>query len=409
MNASEQTLSRPCPSTLRRMPRATRLALEVLDRVQGGAIGLDLPDGQSIRVGRGPLQAHWRVHDLQMFDAVLASGDIGLAEAWMDGCWDTDDLTALLTLLSRNRAELGKAVYGRFVRVLGHRIWHMLRANTRSGARRNIEAHYDLGNEFYQLWLDQSMTYSAALFDDTTGDSLNEAQLRKYRRILDVLAPASGDTILEIGCGWGGFAEVAVVEYGCRVLGVTLSPSQLEFARQRAVSGGYADRVNFELCDYRDVRGHYDHIVSIEMIEAVGERFWPTYFGQLANLLKPGGRCVVQAITIADPLFNRYRRGTDFIQRHVFPGGMLPSPAVVATQAAQAGLTISDDFGFGKDYGRTLACWHERFVAALPAVRAQGFSERFIRMWRFYLAYCEAGFITGDIDVRHYRFEHRHP
>jgi cyclopropane-fatty-acyl-phospholipid synthase len=199
---------------------------------------------------------------------------------------------------------------------------------------------------------------------------------------------------------------VAATEFGCKVLGITLSPSQLDFARARAERGGFADRVDFELCDYRDVRGQYDHIVSIEMIEAVGERFWPTYFAQLSGLLKPGGRCVVQAITIADALFARYRRGTDFIQRHVFPGGMLPSPGAVAQQAGRAGLEVVGDFAFGRDYARTLAHWHRSFDAQAAAVRAQGFPERFLRMWRFYLAYCEAGFDTGDIDVHHYVFAH---
>jgi len=290
-------------------------------------------------------------------------------------------------------------------RLLSHRLQHLLRANTRSGSRRNIEAHYDLGNDFYALWLDPTMTYSAAVFA-SPDESLADAQLRKYRRILGELGVQPGQTLLEVGCGWGGFAEVAATEFGCKVLGITLSPSQLEFARARAQRGGYADRVDFELCDYRDVRGRYDHVVSIEMIEAVGERFWPTYFAQLSALLKPGGRCVVQAITIADALFARYRRGTDFIQRHVFPGGMLPSPGAVAKQAQRAGLDVVGDFAFGRDYARTLERWHQTFDAQAAAVRAQGFPERFLRMWRFYLAYCEAGFDTGDIDVHHYVFAH---
>jgi cyclopropane-fatty-acyl-phospholipid synthase len=323
----------------------------------------------------------------------------------MDGGWDTDDLPGLLTLLSRNRRALGAAIYGRVFALLGHRLTHLLRANTRSGARRNIEAHYDLGNDFYALWLDRTMTYSAAVFSDPD-ETLEAAQLRKYRHILAQLGTRPGQTILEIGCGWGGFAEVAATEFGCRVLCLTLSPSQLAFARERAERGGFADRVDFALCDYRDVRGQYDHVVSIEMIEAVGERFWPTYFGQLSALLKPGGRCVVQAITIADQLFARYRKGTDFIQRHVFPGGMLPSPAAVRRQAGRVGLQMVDDFAFGPDYARTLAHWQRRFEAQLGAVRAQGFDERFIRMWRFYLAYCEAGFNTGDVDVHHYVFAH---
>ena len=409
MNALENALGallQPLASVVaERLPRATRLALEMLDRLQGGALAIELPDGRHVRAGRGALVAHLRVRDHAVFDDALARGDIGFAEAFMAGQWHTDDLTGLLTLLSRNRATLGAAIYGRMFRLLGHRLAHLLRANTRLGARRNIEAHYDLGNDFYALWLDRTMTYSAALFD-TPDEALEAAQLRKYRRILTQLGAQPGQTVLEIGCGWGGFAEVAATEFGCRVLGLTLSPAQLAHARERAERGGYAGQVDFALCDYRDVRGQYDHIVSIEMIEAVGERFWPTYFGQLAALLKPGGRCAVQAITIADALFGRYRRGTDFIQRHVFPGGMLPSPARVHRHAERAGLQVADDFAFGQDYARTLAHWHARFDAQADGVRELGFDERFMRMWHFYLAYCEAGFATGDIDVHHYVFTH---
>ena len=408
MNALDHALQPLASIKLSRLPRATRLALEIFDRLDGGALAIELPDGLRLRAGHGPLIAHLRVRDHAVFDEALARGDIGFGESWMDGLWDTDDLTGLLTLLSRNRERIGQAIYGRLFRMIGHRLSHLLRANTRAGSRRNIEAHYDLGNDFYALWLDPTMTYSAAVFA-TPDETLRDAQLRKYRRILDQLKPQPGQTILEVGCGWGGFAEVAATEFGCKVLGITLSPSQLAFARARAERGGFADRVNFELCDYRDVRGQYDHVVSIEMIEAVGERFWPTYFAQLSALLKPGGRCVVQAITIADALFARYRRGTDFIQRHIFPGGMLPSPTAVERQAQDAGLEVVGDYAFGRDYARTLAHWHRAFEANWAAVKAQGFDERFRRMWRFYLSYCEAGFDTGDIDVHHYVFAHLEP
>ena len=405
MNALEHALQPLTSIKLSRLPRATRLALEIFDRLDSGALAIELPDGTHLRAGHGPLVAHLRVRDHAVFDETLARGDIGFGESWMDGLWETDDLAGLLTLLSRNRARIGEAIYGRMFRMLGHRLSHLLRANTRAGSRRNIEAHYDLGNDFYALWLDPSMTYSAAVFD-TPAESLHDAQLRKYRSILGELGAQPGQTILEVGCGWGGFAEVAATEFGCRVLGITLSPSQLAYARARAERGGFTERADFALCDYRDVRGQYDHIVSIEMIEAVGERFWPTYFAQLSALLKPGGRCVVQAITIADALFGRYRRGTDFIQRYIFPGGMLPSPAEVGRQAQGAGLAVVGDFAFGRDYARTLAHWHCSFETQWPVIKAQGFDERFRRMWRFYLAYCEAGFETGDIDVHHYVFAH---
>lgn len=403
MNAVDQALRPLIPGALAQLPRPTRLALEMLDRLEGGALALELPDELHLRVGHGPLVAHLRVRDHAVFDEVLARGDIGFGEHYMDGLWETEDLAGLLTLLARNRSQLNDAIHGRRFRLLGQRLAHLLRANTRTGSRRNIEAHYDLGNDFYRLWLDPGMTYSAALFEHPD-EALESAQLRKYRRILRQLDARPGQLILEVGCGWGGFAEVAATEFGCRVLGLTLSPAQLGHARERAQRGGYADRVEFALCDYRDVKGQYDHIVSIEMIEAVGERFWPTYFGQLGALLKPGGRCVVQAITIADRLFTRYRRGTDFIQRHIFPGGMLPCPAAMRVHADRAGLATLDDFAFGPDYGRTLAHWQRAFEADVGTVRALGFDDRFIRMWRFYLAYCEAGFNTGDLDVRHYTF-----
>lgn len=408
MNPMERTLDTACAHVPARVSGSARLVLDLLDGLKGGALVVELPDGSHARVGHGPLVAHWRVRDEQAFDMALARGDIGLAEAWMDGLWDCDaqDPTALLQLLATNREQLGRAVYGRFLGVAMYRVRHWLRANTRAGARRNIEAHYDLGNDFYRLWLDETMTYSAAVFA-TPDEPLAAAQRRKYRRILDRLGARAGQSILEIGCGWGGFAEVAATEYGCRVTCLTLSPSQLAYARERAARGGYADRVTFELRDYRDERGQYDHVVSIEMIEAVGERYWPAYFERIARSLRPGGRCVIQAITIADTLFGRYRRGTDFIQRHVFPGGMLPSPQAVHREATRAGLQVSGDFAFGHDYAQTLRRWHDQFDAAVPAVRAQGFPERFVRMWRFYLAYCEAGFAAGDIDVHHYELEHR--
>ncbi|HRP95893.1 MAG TPA: cyclopropane-fatty-acyl-phospholipid synthase family protein [Rhodocyclaceae bacterium] len=409
MNALDSTLAHelPCPDArlLAALPRATRLALEILHGLEGGALAVGLPDGTRLRAGHGPLVAHWRIRDHAVFDMILARSDIGLAQSWMDGAWETDDLTALLRLFAINRERLGRALYGRWWRLLGHRLAHALRPNTRGGARRNIEAHYDLGNDFYALWLDPTMTYSAALFA-APDEPLEAAQRRKYRSILERLDARPGQTLLEIGCGWGGFAAVAADEFGCRVLGVTLSPAQLEWARARAVREGWDALASFELCDYRDVRGHYDHIVSIEMVEAVGERFWPAYFGQLASLLRPRGRCVIQSITIDDAHFARYRRGTDFIQQYVFPGGMLPSPPVVHRHARRAGLAVAGELAFGADYARTLRRWHDAFDARLDEVRALGYSERFLRMWRFYLAYCEAGFDAGGIDVRHFELRH---
>ena len=269
-------------------------------------------------------------------------------------------------------------------------------------------AHYDLGNDFYKLWLDPSMSYSSALFADDTARSMESAQEAKYRRILHKLKAQPGQRVLDIGCGWGGFAEIAAREFGLHVVGITLSPAQLDYARQRMSRAGLEGLVSLELCDYRDLSGEkFDHIVSIEMFEAVGERWWPGYFKTLKRMLAPDGRAVVQSITIKDELFPRYRRGTDFIQQHVFPGGMLPSPSVFSSQAAKAGLSVREAFAFGPDYSRTLADWSSNFEQHWPTIEAQGFDTRFHRLWQFYLGYCQAGFNSGCTDVMQFELVHR--
>ena len=381
---------------------ATRTVIKLLQHIEGGSLRLCLPDGQTMHLGQGPERATLQLNDERVFRRVLAEGDIGFGESWIDGDWHSDQLAELLTLLAENRAQLARGLHGSWLPVLLHRLRHLARSNTQAGSKRNILAHYDLGNDFYRLWLDPSMTYSAGLFGSAPGVTLEQAQRQKYLRLLKLLDPKPGSTILEIGCGWGGLAEVATIEFGCRVHGVTLSPAQLEWSRARAQRQGFADLAEFSLTDYRNASGQYDHIVSIEMFEAVGERFWPSYFKQLRRCLKPGGRAAVQTITIANERFAAYRRGTDFIQRHVFPGGMLPSPDVFERRAAGADLQVVDRFAFGIDYARTLACWHRDFETAWPAIAAQGFDERFRRLWCFYLAYCEAGFSAGATDVHQY-------
>ena len=383
------------------MPRAARLVIGMLERLAGGCVTIDLPDGRRVRVGEGAHAANLIVRDWQVFERIIGKGSIGFAECWMEGLWETDQLAALLTLMARNRSTLERAIHGNALRLVAYRIWHWLRANSRRGSKKNIEAHYDLGNEFYGLWLDETMTYSSARF--TAPDMpLEEAQREKYRRILQRLQPQAGQRILEVGCGWGGFAEVATTEFQCHVHGLTLSPSQLAWAQQRAERGGFADRAIFELRDYRDVSGQFDHIVSIEMIEAVGEEYWPTYFAKLHECVAPNGRIVIQGITIAHYLFAHYRNDVDFIQRYIFPGGMLLSPHVLSEQAQRAGLKLVGEEAFGLDYARTLADWMARFNKVRDAVLAQGFDERFVRMWQFYLAYCEAGFRAGSTDVHHF-------
>jgi len=383
------------------LPRAAQLVVDMLQRLNGGTVSIELPDGNKTRVGEGETVATLIVRDWQVFERVIAKGSIGFAECWMEGLWETDHLAALLTLMASNRAALERAIHGNALRLIAYRIWHWFRANTRSGSRKNIEAHYDLGNDFYKLWLDETMTYSSARF--TAPDMpLEEAQREKYRHILRRLRPSPGQRILEVGCGWGGFAEVAALEFGCRVHGLTLSPSQLVWAQQRAACGGFSDRASFELCDYRDVSGQFDHVVSIEMIEAVGEQYWSAYFRKLRECVVPHGRIVIQGITIAHYLFAHYRNDVDFIQRYIFPGGMLLSPHILNEHVEQAGLKLTGEESFGMDYARTLADWMARFNRVRDAVMAQGFDERFVRMWQFYLAYCEAGFRAGSTNVHHF-------
>jgi cyclopropane-fatty-acyl-phospholipid synthase len=395
---------RAAPAHRKGMPFAARKALAFLERLDSGRLHVGLPDGTQASFGPGGLEADIEFHDWSAFGRILRDGDIGFAEGFLDGQWDSPHLPMLLTLLAANRAALDKPLYGSLAGRLVHRIVHLLRSNTRGGSRRNIAAHYDLGNAFYALWLDPGMTYSSALFGQDPAQSLHSAQQAKYRRILDALAPAPGSRILEIGCGWGGFAEMAAAEQ-CHVTGLTLSREQLEYARQRLAGAGHAERCALEFRDYRDIREQYDAVVSIEMVEAVGERWWPAYFERVAGALPRGGKAVVQSITIDEALFERYRRGSDFIQQYVFPGGMLPTRERFRDLAAQAGLRTVDEFCFGADYARTLACWRERFLAQSEAVRALGFDERFLRLWDFYLSYCEAGFSAGSTDVVHFTFE----
>ncbi len=383
-----------------RPARDTSLVFALLEKIVTGRLEIRLPDGSSRLFGGGRHCVTLHVRDEVMFGQVLARGDIGLAESYLDGQWDSPDLTGLLALLARNRAGLRKAVYGSSLNLLAARLRHWLNGNSRSGSKRNIMAHYDLGNDFYALWLDDSMSYSSGLYEVGNEADLPGAQRAKYRRILRQLGAASGQSVLEIGCGWGGFAELAVRD-GLRVTGITLSPAQLEWARRRVPAA------DLRLQDYRDTGEQFDHIVSIEMFEAVGERWWPTYFETVAKALKPGGRAVIQSITIRDDLFADYRKGTDFIQQYVFPGGMLPSRAAFRAAAARAGLAIRGEYAFGLDYARTLATWRQAFERNWPRIAALGFDERFRRLWHLYLCYCEAGFLAGSVDVVHFELAHR--
>ncbi len=386
------------PRGRHRVPTTGRLLLALLARLERGGIVVETPDGASTRLGQHDTDpAVLSIHDWRVARDTMQRGDIGFAEGYIAGHWDTPDLTRLLTLLAQNQAALERAFYGRRAATWLLRVRHWLNANTRRQARKNIVAHYDLGNDFYRLWLDDTMTYSSALFDGDPGQPLPLAQQAKYERILAELALPAGAHILEIGCGWGGFAEVAA-RAGYRVTGLSLSDEQTAWARERLARAGLADRVELRIEDYRDHRGTYDGVASIEMVEAV------TYFAKLRDVLVRGGRACLQAITIAEARFARYRRETDFIQQYIFPGGMLATPSRLATEAHRAGLAPVGERRFGRDYAETLVRWLEAFDANAARIRAQGFDERFVRCWRFYLAYCAAGFLTESTDVGHYTF-----
>ncbi len=390
--------------TLTTMPRtapsAARLFLNLLSYLQSGHLQLITPDGNRLVFGdmHQPPSATLQINDWRACARIIRAGDIGFAESYADNWISTPDLTSLLRLAIRNEAVLNRMVFGGPLAKLWYRLHHWLRPNTRNGSRRNIHAHYDIGNDFYRLWLDPSLTYSSALFEGDYTLSLYDAQINKYQRIIDKLALRAGDRVLEIGCGWGGFAEYAGL-LGIHVDGVTLSPSQLEIAKQRIAKQHIEHRVDLQLCDYRDLDSQYDAVVSIEMFEAVGERFWDEYFKTVSARLKPNGKALIQSITIAEPYFERYRSNTDFIQQYIFPGGMLPSPERFCQHAGDAGLQTIEQYAFGQDYAETLRRWHSACEDESDAITKQGFDERFIRIWRLYLNYCEAGFDEGRTNV----------
>ncbi len=386
---------------MRAMPRAMKLFLRLLENLSKGSLVVALPDG-SIRHFAGREQgtsAVLSIHDDRFAGAVLRGAEIGLAEAYRDGWCSTPDLTKLLTLAIENEAVLNRVFYTNPLVNLAYRAVHWLRANSRRGSRKNISAHYDLSNDFYGLWLDGSMTYSSGLFGGNDAADLKAAQEAKYQRIIDRLGIAHTHHVLEIGCGWGGFAEYAARHAGAKVTAITISQAQLDYARERIQRAGLTDRVELKFCDYRDIAGEYDRIVSIEMFEAVGERYWPDYFAVVSARLKSTGRALVQTITIADELFTQYRRRVDFIQRYIFPGGMLPSPSRFAAEAARAGLAVFAEHNFGCDYAETLRRWRRRFIQKSGELEALRFDRAFQRLWQFYFCYCEAGFDTARTDV----------
>ena len=383
-----------------RAPASAKAVLLGLRQIRGGAVAVTYPDGASHTYGDviGPVIG-LRIKDWRFAPRVITNGDIGLAEGYMAGEWQTDDLPALLTLLADNIERFQRLLEGSALGKAANWLRHIMRPNTRNGSRKNVLAHYDLGNRFYEAWLDRTMTYSSARFDETEVQDLEAGQIAKYRALAEQLELKADEHVLEIGCGWGGFAEFAAREYGVRVTGITISDEQLEYARARMERAGLADRVEIRRQDYRDVEGQFDKVVSIEMFEAVGEKYWPAYFAKINEVLKPGGRASLQIITIDNRLFDKYRRRADFIQRYVFPGGMLVSMDRLKEETAKAGLAWKRVEAFGLSYADTLAEWAKRFSAKWQDIRAMGFDERFKQLWLFYLGYCEAGFRTGRTDV----------
>jgi cyclopropane-fatty-acyl-phospholipid synthase len=366
-----------------------------------GRLRLTLPSGRTEVFGRGGEEAHVILRSFQPLWRGLTRGALGVAECYFDGSVDSPHLGSALRFGLANTKAVGDIGGGVMRARSSDRRWHRRRANTRAGSKANIKAHYDLGNAFYQLWLDPSMTYSSALFSGPN-DCLQAAQHAKNKLIVESLGVEPGHQVLEIGCGWGGFAEAAA-RAGAHVKGITLSREQLEFAQARLQAAGLEDRTQIAFVDYRDVTESYDRIASIEMVEAVGEENWPTYFQAVHDRLKAGGVAVIQAITIDERHFDSYRREPDFIQRYIFPGGMLPTVSAMQEHAAAAGLTFETVERFGSSYARTLAIWRAAFLQSWPQVAAQGFDERFRRMWEYYLTYCEVGFESGDVDVGIYR------
>jgi len=388
-------------------PSAARATLKLLLRLKHGTLMVKLPDGSVQRFGSGESpMASLHLLNWNVCSAALKSGDIGFAESFIAGDWTTPHLTELLQVFILNRKEIDDVIYGSWLGRLVYRVKHLLNRNTKANSQKNIHAHYDLGNAFYELWLDGTMNYSSAIFE-TPETSMKEAQHAKVRRALRMAQVKPGDRVLEIGCGWGALAEKAVLEFDASVVGVTLSTEQLAWAQARMQREGTAGRADLRLQDYRDIGkttadAPFDAICSIEMVEAVGREYWSEYFQTVARLLKPGGHACIQSIVIADELFDRYIGSTDFIQQYIFPGGCLPCPREFRAQAKAAGFEVVDEFAFGQDYARTLELWRDDFMAQEAHISQLGFDKRFMRIWEFYLGYCEAAFLQANTDVVQY-------
>ena len=382
------------------LPRYFSNVFDVATKINRGRIDFVMPDGRVFRAEgteAGPV-AELRVHDEDTFARLVREGDLGFCDAYIEGGWSTPDLQAFLDFLQSDNDVLYDGFPGMFFVRIYERMRHWMNRNTKEQAKKNISYHYDLGNEFYALWLDETMTYSSALFQ-TGQESMEAAQTAKYASMVDEMGAQPGDHVLEIGCGWGGFAEYAARERGLRVTGLTISEEQLRFAEERIEKAGLSHLVDFKLQDYRDEKGQYDGIASIEMFEAVGEKYWPAYFETVRERLRPGKQATLQIITLTEERFEVYRKSVDFIQKYIFPGGMLPSRTALKDEVAKAGLNFVKSVEFGESYSQTLRRWHETFNRQWDRVQDLGFDDRFRRMWNFYLTSCAAAFHSGNCDV----------
>ena len=382
------------------LPRYFARVFDLVGKLNSGRVDFILPDGRRFRAEGskpGPV-AEVKINNPDVFARLVREGDLGFCDAYLDGWWTTPDLQAFMDFIHADNDDM----YDGFPGMALVRAWEKARfwfqSNTKRQALKNISYHYDLGNDFYSLWLDDTMTYSSALFN-TSQESLEKAQIAKYASMVDQMGVKPGDHVLEIGCGWGGFAEYAAKERGLKVTGLTISKEQLEYAQKRIKRKGLSDKVNLKLQDYRDETGVYDGVASIEMFEAVGEKYWPVYFDKIKQCLKPGKQATLQIITIQDARWEVYRKSVDFIQKYIFPGGMLPSPSVLRKEVHRAGLSVQHSIEFGKSYSQTLRRWFEVFNNKWDNISAMGFDDRFRRMWNFYLTSCAATFESGNCDV----------
>ncbi|MCE0503732.1 cyclopropane-fatty-acyl-phospholipid synthase family protein [Roseivivax sp. GX 12232] len=382
------------------LPRYFTQVFDMVRGLENGRVDFVLPDGRRFRAegkAPGPV-AELEIHNPDLFARLIREGDLGFCDAYLDGWWSTPDLQAFMDLVHADNEDIYDGFPGMGLVRLYERARFWLKSNSKTQARRNIAHHYDLGNEFYGLWLDDTMTYSSAKFE-TGQESLEAAQVKKYASMVDQMGAKPGDHVLEIGCGWGGFAEYAARERGLKVTGLTISQAQYDYARERMRRAGLEDQVEIKLQDYRDEQGRFDGIASIEMFEAVGERYWPVYFDTVKERLKPGARATLQVITVQHRRWKVYKRGPDFIQKYIFPGGMLPSPVVLRDEITRAGLEVMKSIEFGESYSQTLRRWHDTFNDKWDQVAQLGFDDRFRRMWNFYLTSCAATFSSGNCDV----------